>query len=126
MTLEETNNCEIIDELIRQGRSFAMYRNPGEEEPHFLMQTCGEVHLIRKMEDLNGRTGFVIAPFRVTPQCPIILIRPDCHEIPSCAGNLHTPAQGTMRHRTGNSSEATGHSGRRKPMRLVSMSLSGL
>ena len=27
MTLEETNNCEIIDELIRQGRSFAMYRN---------------------------------------------------------------------------------------------------
>ena len=94
MTLEETNNCEIIDELIRQGRSFAMYRNPGEEEPHFLMQTCGEVHLIRKMEDLNGRTGFVIAPFRVTPQCPIILIRPDCHEIPSCAGNLHTPAQG--------------------------------
>ena len=65
MTLEETNNCEIIDELIRQGRSFAMYRNPGEEEPHFLMQTCGEVHLIRKMEDLNGRTGFVIAPFRV-------------------------------------------------------------
>ena len=71
-----------------------MYRNPGEEEPHFLMQTCGEVHLIRKMEDLNGRTGFVIAPFRVTPQCPIILIRPDCHEIPSCAGNLHTPAQG--------------------------------
>ena len=40
MTLEETNNCEIIDELIRQGRSFAMYRNPGEEEPHFLMQTC--------------------------------------------------------------------------------------
>ena len=94
MTLEETNNCEIIDELIRQGRSFAMYRNPGEEESHFLMQTCGEVHLIRKMEDLNGRTGFVIAPFRVTPQCPIILIRPDCHEIPSCAGNLHTPAQG--------------------------------
>ena len=71
-----------------------MYRNPGEEEPHFLMQTCGEVHLIRKMKDLNGRTGFVIAPFRVTPQCPIILIRPDCHEIPSCAGNLHTPAQG--------------------------------
>ena len=46
MTLEETNNCEIIDELIRQGRSFAMYRNPGEEEPHFLMQTCGEVHQI--------------------------------------------------------------------------------
>ena len=125
MTLEETNNCEIIDELIRQGRSFAMYRNPGEEEPHFLMQTCGEVHLIRKMEDLNGRTGFVIAPFRVTPQCPIILIRPDCHEIPApetCIP-LH---RGTMRHRTGNSSEATGHSGRRKPMRLVSMSLSGL
>ena len=63
MTLEETNNCEIIDELIRQGRSFAMYRNPGEEEPHFLMQTCGEVHLIRKMEDLNGRDRLCHRPF---------------------------------------------------------------
>ena len=85
MTSEETNNCEIIDELIRQGRSFAMYRNPGEEEPHFLMQTYGEVRLVREMEELNGQTGFVIAPFRVTPQCPIILIQPDCQEIPSCA-----------------------------------------
>ena len=93
MTSEETNNCEIIDELIRQGRSFAMYRNPGEEEPHFLMQTYGEVRLVREMEELNGQTGFVIAPFRVTPQCPIILIQPDCQEIPSCAGSPRRSVQ---------------------------------
>ena len=67
MTLEETNNCEIIDELIRQGRSFAMYRNPGEEESHFLMQTCGEVHLIRKMEDLKcSRAQSIHGPHPVT------------------------------------------------------------
>ena len=97
MTSEETNNCEIIDELIRQGRSFAMYRNPGEEEPHFLMQTYGEVRLVREMEELNGQTGFVIAPFRVTPQCPIILIQPDCQE---CAACLHRGVQPVCTKRT--------------------------
>lgn len=65
MMLEEINNCEIIDELICQGRSFVMYCNLGEEEFYFLMQICGEVYFIWKMEDLNGWIGFVIVFFWV-------------------------------------------------------------
>lgn len=93
MTSEEIHNCEIIDELIRQGKSFAIYRNLGEERPHFLMQTDGEVCLLRRMEELNGRTGFVIAPFQVTSQCPIILIQPDCFDISSAVVNLPVSSQ---------------------------------
>ena len=31
----------IIDSLVRQGRSFALWRVPGEETVHFGMQTYG-------------------------------------------------------------------------------------
>lgn len=78
MTSEEIHNCKLIDELIRQKRSFAIYRIPGEEYPHFLMQSSGSARLIYEMDDLNGADGFVIAPFHVSSGCPIALIRPDC------------------------------------------------
>lgn len=74
----------MIDSLIRQDRSFAIYRLPGEDTPRFLMQTSGSVRLLYNIEELNGQSGFVIAPFRVTKECPIVLIRPDSTEIPSC------------------------------------------
>lgn len=74
----------MIDALIRQDRSFAIYRLPGEDTPRFLMQTSGSARLLYSIEELNGQGGFVIAPFSVTKECPIVLIRPDSTEIPSC------------------------------------------
>ena len=65
MNSEETS--EAIDSLIRQGRSFAIYRIPGEKDPRFVMQSSGSARLLYSIEELNGQTGFVIAPFRVTP-----------------------------------------------------------
>lgn len=77
MTLEETTHCRVIDELIRGGRAFAMYRLPGEEAPRFVMQSEGSVRQVSSIEALNGQKGFVIAPFRVSGECPIVLIQPD-------------------------------------------------
>lgn len=81
MTSEEKKNSERIDELIRRDCSFAMFRAPGEEKPRFVMQTSGDVRHLYKVEDLNEQSGFVIAPFRVSPECPIVLIQPDCFEL---------------------------------------------
>ena len=81
MNSEETS--EVIDSLIRQGRSFAIYRIPGEKYPRFVMQSSGSARLLYSIEELNGQTGFVIAPFRVTPDCPIVLIRRDLTEVPA-------------------------------------------
>ena len=67
----------MIDSLIRQGRSFAIYRIPGEEEPRFVMQASGSARRLYNIEDLNEQQGFVIAPFRVSRECPIVLIRRD-------------------------------------------------
>ena len=48
----------------------------------------------RGIEDLDEQSGFVIAPFHVSEQHPIVLIRPDIQELPSdeetkvpCRGN---------------------------------------
>lgn len=72
----------IIDSLVRQGRSFALWRVPGEETVHFGMQTYGNPELIYDMAELDGRTGFVIAPFQVSDKHPIVLIKPDCLDLP--------------------------------------------
>lgn len=83
MISEEIYNCNVIDSLIRQNRSFAIFRIPGDTIPRFVMQTSGTARLLYAIEELNGQSGFVIAPFLVTPECPIILIRPDKEELPA-------------------------------------------
>ena len=67
----------MIDALIRQNRSFVVYRLPGENRLHFIGQTNQSVHIFSTLESLNERNGFVIAPFRVSEACPIILIEAD-------------------------------------------------
>ena len=52
MNSEETS--EAIDSLIRQGRSFAIYRIPGEKDPRFVMQSSGSARLLYSIEELNG------------------------------------------------------------------------
>lgn len=82
MISEETNKYQIIDTLIRQDRSFAIYRIPGEEEPRFVMQVSGSARLLYTFEELNEQQGFVIAPFRISRECPIVLIRRDYSTLP--------------------------------------------
>ena len=77
MTSEEMAHCKLIDELIRRKQPFAMYRIPGEETPRFVMQSEGSVCRVSSIEELNEQKGFVIAPFRVSEECPIVLIQPD-------------------------------------------------
>ena len=55
MISEETSKDKTIDSLIRQGRSFAIYRIPGEETPRFVMQASGSARLFYDIEDLNER-----------------------------------------------------------------------
>ena len=93
MTPDELRACDVIDALIRQNRSFALWRIPGES-PRFAMQTSGFARLLYNIEELDGQSGFVIAPFHVSEQHPIVLIRPDIRELPldkgedvPCSGN---------------------------------------
>lgn len=75
MRPEEKCNLRMIDSLIREEQPFVVYRLPGEECPQLLI---GEgIHLLDDLKELNGRRGFVIAPFQAKESCPIVLIESD-------------------------------------------------
>lgn len=77
----------ILDTLIEQDKSFAIYRLPGESVPQFVMQTSGTPVCFDDIERLNGKTGFVIAPFYPRKEVPILLIAPDCTDLSEITPN---------------------------------------
>ena len=60
---------------------FALYRLPHATHAIFVQQTQGEPDELLSCQELNGRQGFVMAPFEITPSQPILLIRPDVVQI---------------------------------------------
>ena len=60
--------------------AFAIYRLPHESHATLIRQTSGEPEELFTCQELNGRQGFVVAPFEIRPDQPILLIRPDTIE----------------------------------------------
>ena len=76
MTLH--SNSKKLDYLIESDASFAIFRLPGATAPSFVMQCEGEPELLYDFEQLSGKSGYIIAPFRISEETPILLINPDC------------------------------------------------
>jgi len=55
----------------------AVFRQPHSDEATLVVQNDGVPAELFSCPELNGRSGFVIAPFEVKPEQPILLIRPD-------------------------------------------------
>ncbi|MGM9723081.1 MAG: chorismate-binding protein [Prevotella sp.] len=60
---------------------FALYRLPRQTRVRVMMQTQGDVETISGCEGLNGREGFVFAPFCQTSATPLLLLKPDWVEV---------------------------------------------
>ncbi|MBR1415053.1 MAG: chorismate-binding protein [Prevotella sp.] len=58
-------------------RSFAIFRLPHASHCTLVAQMEGEPSLLTSPDQLNGQTGFVMAPFQPSSSQPILLIRPD-------------------------------------------------
>ena len=58
-------------------RSFAIFRLPHASHCTLVAQMEGEPSLLTSSDQLNGQTGFVVAPFQPSSSEPILLIRPD-------------------------------------------------
>ena len=82
----------ILDALIERDASFAICRLPGETEPRFVMQQSGTPLRLQDLESLNDQKGFVVAPFRITPSSPLLVIRADQTVMPQLSDLLVTPA----------------------------------
>ena len=71
-----TNYFSALDSLTASDRSFAVYRRPGHE-PELILQSEGVPESFETLMELNGRSGFVMAPFQCTKNHPVVIIRPD-------------------------------------------------
>lgn len=74
---EENNNRSDINVLIERKQPFAIYRVPGENTFRFIGQSERRVRVLYDLKELNEQKGFVIAPFKVSREYPIVLIEPD-------------------------------------------------
>lgn len=61
--------------------SFAMYRLPFANQYVEVEQLDGEPEQIADIVSLSGKRGFVFAPFQISSENPLLLIRPDRLEI---------------------------------------------
>lgn len=57
--------------------AFVFYRLPYKQEYTLVMQNDDDPEELYSIDELNGKSGFVIAPFDATETCPILLMRPD-------------------------------------------------
>ncbi len=57
--------------------SFALYRLPFGQTVTLVRQSEGSPRQLEGCRDLNGRSGFVVAPFAVSESCPLLLISAD-------------------------------------------------
>lgn len=57
--------------------ALALYRLPHEDGFTYIEQTEGQPLTLLSCAELNGRSGFVVAPFAASADLPLLLIRPD-------------------------------------------------
>ena len=63
-------------------KSFAVYRLPYQKVCTWMIQHQGEPLQLNSYTELNGKSGFVVAPFAISPSQPILLIEPESFAMP--------------------------------------------
>ena len=81
--MEYTQNFDyrIFDSLIQSNVCFAVYRLAKQKEINLILQTSQDLSRFCSYSELSGQKGFVVAPFHILPDTPLVLIKPDVHFI---------------------------------------------
>ncbi len=69
--------ANTVDQLLRANLPFALYFLPGAAQPELVLQKTGPLLRLRSIDSLRHQNGFVIAPFSVSEDNPVLMIRPD-------------------------------------------------
>ena len=65
-------------------QAYAIYRLPHEDHATIIRQKAGAPVELQSLSDLNGRCGFVVAPFEVNGDQPVVLIEGEREIVPIC------------------------------------------
>lgn len=77
MNLPCNNVHQQIDRLTQSNVSFALYRLPWTDAPIMVLQERDTAESLYDLSELNGKSGFILSPFRPSATHPIVRIRPD-------------------------------------------------
>ncbi|MCD8236989.1 MAG: chorismate-binding protein [Prevotellaceae bacterium] len=71
---------EDIHRAVEGAQAFAMYRLPFSDECHIVAQQSEQSRTLHDLSELEGRSGFVMAPFHADSRHPIIFISPETEQ----------------------------------------------
>ena len=77
MTESKAPDYSLFDTLIWQEVSFSVFRLPREKTLTLVVQTEGVPEYLLNFSELNGKEGFIVAPFEISEQTPFVLLHPD-------------------------------------------------
>ena len=66
----------MLDQLIEKQLAFAAWFFPHEDRPGLLVSNAEDVTYLNQFNHLNGEQGFVFAPYSITEESPVILLKP--------------------------------------------------
>ncbi len=66
----------VFDQLIQNQIAFAAWFDPMDQRLGIVVGNASDVKLFDRFDQLNGEAGFVFAPYRITRQYPVILLKP--------------------------------------------------
>ena len=67
---------DFLDQLIKRQIAFASWFNPKESQMGLIIGDALDVMFFDRFDQLNGEAGFVFAPYRITTESPVILLKP--------------------------------------------------
>jgi len=70
------NTAALLDELTEKKIAFACWFHPRESRMELLVGNDSDVCFFNRFDQLNGEAGFVFAPYRITEESPVILLKP--------------------------------------------------
>lgn len=74
-------NFSILDSYIKNDVAFAIFRLPLSQNIELVVQKDNKVFTSQDISSLNQETGFILSPFDITKEQPLVIIRPDFHLI---------------------------------------------
>lgn len=78
MLIESHSKYKILDHLLLNNYRFSIYKLPSSNEICFILQTDTQAHLFENFFELTDKTkGFVISPFSISSNNPIVIISPN-------------------------------------------------
>lgn len=70
----------LLDKLIEKNCSFAVWSTPGSLTPEILITDNEDLIYQAQVNKLNGQEGFVFAPFRISEDTPLVLLKPGIYK----------------------------------------------